>query len=311
VRARINRPDSIDVAFANGGLTGTGAHPGPLHRTLAARGVFSGLSAQAMEGRAYFTVDTVAQLDAKWPSILAGRPDFIKTYLNGDHRLEHPGHGHASEAGLTPAVLRAVVERAHRAGLRVSTHVDTAGDFGVAVRAGVDEVNHLPLANPKVPGSLSATAIDWADAAAAGRRGMVVVLTANVIPRFHGARWDAADHARVAANQRANIRRLRAAGVPLAIGSDGISGERPFVTALDEVRYLSERGLVSNLELLQMWTQATAATIFPTRRIGRLDEGYEADFLVLAGDPTEDAAHLQRIVRRVKAGRTLLLPQGR
>jgi hypothetical protein len=42
VRGRLNRPDSIDVAFSNGGLTGSGGHPGPLHNTLAERGLFPG-----------------------------------------------------------------------------------------------------------------------------------------------------------------------------------------------------------------------------------------------------------------------------
>ena len=35
VRARLGRPDSIDVVFANGGLTSPGGHPAPLHHYLA------------------------------------------------------------------------------------------------------------------------------------------------------------------------------------------------------------------------------------------------------------------------------------
>jgi imidazolonepropionase-like amidohydrolase len=37
-------------------------------------------------------------------------------------------------------------------------------------------------------------------------------------------------------------------------------------------------------------------------------DGYEASFLVLAGNPLKDFANTQRIVRRVKQGRTLDLP---
>lgn len=313
VRARLNRPDSIDVSFSNGGLTGSGGHPGPLHDKLAARGVFKGMTPSDMENRAYFVIDSPQQLAEKWPLIARGKPDFIKTYLNGDHALEHPSEHphHGGQSGLRPDVLRAVVSTAHRHGLRVSTHVDTAADFGVAVRAGVDEVNHMPLANPLLAGSVEATAISWADAVTAARRQVFVVATANVLHRFHGARWDALGHARVNAGQRANLQLLRRAGVRVAIGSDGISGELPFVTALDEARYLQQRGFVSNLELLQMWTLNTAATIFPGRRIGRLADGFEADFLVLDGDPIQDFANFQRIDRRVKAGEVIQLSPAR
>ena len=57
--------------------------------------------------------------------------------------------------------------------------------------------------------------------------------------------------------------------------------------------------------LLKMWTETTAAAIFPCRRIGRFREGYEASFLVLAGNPLEDFANVTHITRRVKQGRTL------
>lgn len=308
VRARLNRPDSIDVVFANGGLTGSGGHPGPLHDKLASRGVFPGMAAADMEGRAYFNVDSVAQLEQKWPAIVAGKPDFIKTFLNGDHLLETPTAHRSAQTGLTPEVLRAVVAKAHRLGLRVSTHADTAADFRAAVDAGVDEINHLPLGQPLLKGSTEASLISMADAQAAARGKVHVVATANVIHRFSGHRWTPLDHARLVASQRANLTMLKRAGVPVAIGSDGISGEEPFVTAVDEVRYLKQRELASNLELLRMWTQHTAATIFPARRIGRLDDGYEADFLVLDGNPLENFANFQKISRRVKSGELLDVP---
>ena len=85
VRDRLNRPNSIDVSFSNGGLTGSGGHPGPLHDKLAARGVFKGMTPADMENRAYFVIDSAQQLAEKWPLIARGKPDFIKTYLNGDH----------------------------------------------------------------------------------------------------------------------------------------------------------------------------------------------------------------------------------
>lgn len=36
------------------------------------------------------------------------------------------------------------MRRAHQAGLRVSTHIETAADFHHALVAGVDEIAHMP-----------------------------------------------------------------------------------------------------------------------------------------------------------------------
>lgn len=49
----------------------------------------------------------------------------------------------------------------------------------------------------------------------------------------------------------------------------------------------------------------TGARLFPERRVGCLDAGCEADFLVLAADPTADIKALRAIERRVMQGREL------
>jgi imidazolonepropionase-like amidohydrolase len=54
-----------------------------------------------------------------------------------------------------------------------------------------------------------------------------------------------------------------------------------------------------------MWAVQTPQAIFPERRIGRLDEGYEASFLVLNGNPVEDWSAMRRIRLRVKRGNVL------
>ena len=96
---------------------------------------------------------------------------------------------------------------------------------------------------------------------------------------------------------------LRAAGVPLLIGSDLFRQ-----TADEEVQALRELGLMDGLELLRAWCETTPKSIFPGRAIGRIAEGHEASFLVLEGDPLEDFANTQRIALHVKRGR-LLFPR--
>jgi cytosine/adenosine deaminase-related metal-dependent hydrolase len=305
VRSRLNRADSIDVAFSNGGLTSTGGHPAPLHAYLASIGVFPGLKPEDMENRAYYLIDSEADLEAKWPRILAGKPDFIKTFLlfsemHGE-RSGSPGALH----GLDPEMLKAIVIRAHGAKLRVSTHVDTAADFRAAVDAGVDEINHLPQPDPRFSPDHSAYVIDAATARRAAKQGITVVATAGTTERLSGSGLPADWLPGMRANQAANLRQLREAGVKIAIGSDGISGERRFVTGRDEVRFLAANHMLDPLALLRAWCVDTPKTIFPARKIGELRPGFEANFLVLGADPLADPENLHRISMRVKAGRVL------
>jgi imidazolonepropionase-like amidohydrolase len=60
-----------------------------------------------------------------------------------------------------------------------------------------------------------------------------------------------------------------------------------------------------NATLLRMLVETTPRTIFPSRRIGRLDEGYEANLLVLRGDPLVDLDRLGDIRLRMKQGGVL------
>jgi len=309
VRAKLNRPDSIDIVFSNGGLTSPGGHPVPLYEYMASLGVFKGLGPEKMEDRAYFTIGSEQELELKWPKILAGRPDFIKTFLlfSEEYEGREPLHRVTDgkpHRGLDPHILKSVVERAHAAGLRVSTHVDTARDFENAVDAGVDEINHLPQPDQRFSADLSAYVISEAVARRAAARRITVVTTAGTTERLSPsipAEWLPA----MRANQAANIRLLERVGVRLAIGSDGIQGERRFVTARDEVRFLARNRMMTPLELLRAWSIDTPRAIFPERKLGALDSGYEASFLVLNGNPLEDPENLHRIGMRVKSGQVL------
>jgi imidazolonepropionase-like amidohydrolase len=62
-------------------------------------------------------------------------------------------------------------------------------------------------------------------------------------------------------------------------------------------------------ELLSMWTEATPRTIFPARRIGSLEEGFEASFLALQTDPIADWSATGRIKLRMKRGVVLNLTE--
>jgi len=296
-RLSINGHDSVDAMFAQGSLTATGGHPISLAEdVLLPAGYFRGYTKETLKDHYYFTIDSEADLQDEWPSILRLHPDFIKTFLLFSDQFEQRRFdpAYVGQKGLDPRLLPKIVAKAHTNHLRVSTHVANAADFHYAVSAGVDEIAHLPPVGD-VP-------IAVADARLAAKHRIVVDTTyLNAVPSL--IRLQVVREGNVRATEAANLKLLVQNGVPLAIGSDDVSD-----TSIKEIEYLQTLGVLDNLTLLRMWSETTPRTIFPKRQIGALREGYEASFLALEGDPLKDFRNVRRIKVRFKQG-FLLEPQ--
>ena len=249
IRARMNKPETVDVLYSNGGLTTAGGHPTQIYDRY-----------PNMADNAYFVVDSIEEFERKWPKIEAGKPDFIKLYLEGSR-------------GLEPKLFAQLVERVHRAGLTATVHVTSAADFHIAVAAGADEITHLPLAP-----------IDPADAELAAQKHITVVTTTL----SHRPSEGHPPH-------RENLLLLKRAGVNVVLGVDS---DR---TVIDEAENVRSLGVYSDLELLRMLT----ASFLPKRKIGKLEDGYEASFIALQANPLEDFSAIRRIANRVKQGHVI------
>ena len=81
----INTPGGVDVIFSNGVLTSPGGHPLALVQRDIERGA---MTPQDGEGGFYYTIASPADLDQKWPMLLATKPDFIKTILAYSEEFE-------------------------------------------------------------------------------------------------------------------------------------------------------------------------------------------------------------------------------
>lgn len=306
----INRPDAPDVVFAHGGITGPGGHPiGLLQRNIA-RGVWT---EEEGEGAFLFTVASAADLDDAWPALLASGPDLVKVYLlyseEYHSRLADPAT--VGWRGMDPALLPDVMQRARSAGLRVMAHVETAADFRAAAAAGVDIIAHMPGfrgdENTALPDA-SRYRITGPAAAHAARNGTVVVTTLAALAEHAVESGDTALAGEVDRLNRANLAVLQRSGVDIAIGSDAYSG-----TSVQEALYLATLGVLDHAAVLRAWSGTTPRAIHPGRRIGRLEPGHEASFLVLDGDPLADFINVTRIRSAVKEGQATpgLLSGGR
>src|SRR5262249_8760463 len=248
------------------------------------------------DGAFYFAVDDARDLEATWPAIRAQPRDFLKTYLldSEEYAALRDDPSAAGWRGLDPALLPDIVRRAHAEGWRVFTHVESAADFHHAVAAEVDVVAHMPGFRPLTPEivaaaglhvprehPLSTYAIAEEDARRAGEQGTIVVTTLGELLRtlehvpLDAPAREAADA--VVELVLANLDVLRRYHVRIALGSDEYDLEKEM--ALGEFLALSRLGAFDPAELLRVWCEDTARAIFPERKLGRLETGYEASFL--------------------------------
>lgn len=302
----LNVPTSVDAMFAGGCITGPEGHPIGLVRRNIARG---GFKADDGDGRFLHLVTDSADFERRWPAILRAGPDFIKTILvySEEHLRRRADSRYVNWHGLDPSVLPLVVRRAHAAGLRVSSHVESAADFRVALSAGVDEINHLPGFRPdrdameSLRGDLARYRIAPSDARRAARDRVVLVTTLsgmiNLLALGDSSGLDAAARARVRGLYVANLRLLRSSGALIAVGSDEFRSH-----SVNEALALRSLGVFTDAELLTMVSITTPRAIFPARRLGCFDTGCEASFLALRDDPIADFANVRRIEVRMKQG---------
>ncbi|MEM9618397.1 MAG: amidohydrolase family protein [Pseudomonadota bacterium] len=296
---KINTPSSVDVAFANNGLTGSGGHPSRLREMLMERyGNYPEFTKASLPDRGYFEANTLEELREKWNLILAEKPDFIKVMLLYAEEYEERKNDPAyyGSRGLDPALMPELVRLAQKEGLRVAVHVETDFDMATALRAGADIIAHLP--SNSSPERISGETI-----ALAKKTNAALVTTLSVAKRFQlrsPERYAATIDA-----QRENLRRLEHAGVKLVLGSDNVRD-----TSRGEAQHLASLGVLDNGTLLRMWTVNCARAVFPERKIGQLADGYEASFLVLENDPLLDFEHTRSIRLRMKDGEILELNDG-
>jgi imidazolonepropionase-like amidohydrolase len=205
--------------------------------------------------------------------------DFIKLMATGARSVlaEDP-----EPAQMTAAELEAIVDEAHRLGVRVAAHVEGLSGARLAIDAGVDTIEH-GLSLHREPVLLDAMA----------RRGILLVPTLSTFHDLAERFTDKFAPALVEQAKRqleeayATMVAARAAGVTLAMGHDsGPPGEN----AIELARMVD--GGLSALEGISAATLGSARALgLPD--VGTVTAGAVADLLVLDGDPLSDI-HLLR-----------------
>lgn len=296
------------------GMTASGEVTAPNLNLAVRLGVPGGHGTEYGWGRS-FTLEAATPRAARqaMARALPYRPDVIKVFADGWRYGRSPGLNSMNEP-----TLAAIVEDAHAAGIPVITHTVTLEGAKVAAAAGVDALGH----------GIGDALVDDTLIALMKAKGTAYVPTLVVYEPQEGREFLPAEWRRLRPQERAreearkaapapesprwtimreNVRRLKAAGILVGVGTDaGIGGVYHGSSTLREISWLTRLGFTP-AEALAAATTASAAILRQSANQGRIAAGQRADIVLTGGRPDEDIADLHDVRRVFVAGREMPL----
>ncbi|HKV87360.1 MAG TPA: amidohydrolase family protein, partial [Candidatus Dormibacteraeota bacterium] len=206
---------------------------------------------------------------------------------------------------LTPDIYGAIIDEAHKRGLRVIAHIFDLEDAKGLIRAGIDAFAHgvrdkdiddefvamfrahpnLVL-TPNLPDRGVKVDLGWLKAG----------LAPEEFAKLEKANTDRPDEQTFYGIQARNLARLHAAGARITLGTDGNKPWGPHQEMLDMV--------VAGMTPMEVIVAATrnGAEFLHIADSGTLQAGKSADFIVLDANPLDDITNTRRISRVILRG---------
>jgi imidazolonepropionase-like amidohydrolase len=221
--------------------------------------------------------------------------DWVKIYTTQDFagtmHMWTPDAKLINSPSLTYEEVQAVVDEAHRLGLKVACH--TYGGEGMAscLNAGVDAPNHLleldqsgikVMLEKKLPFEVTLDdliGLEKEDLEATGGRNSRIKLAEQA------------------------FRRAIAAGVPIVFGSGATSVTIPHGKQANQFAYYTKWGLTPAQALQTAYMNAAHMLNYGIEKdIGSLEKGKFADIIAVSGNPLEDVTEMERVRFVMKGG---------
>jgi imidazolonepropionase-like amidohydrolase len=221
--------------------------------------------------------------------------DYVKIYTTQDFagtmHMWRPDGTLVNSPSLTFEEVEAIVDEAHRLGIKVACHTYGGEGMRSCINAGVDAPNHLLELDdegvrvllekklPFVPTVDDLVSLEKADLAATGGRNSRLKLLEQA------------------------VRRAAAAGVPIVFGSGAASEHIPHGPQADQFKYYDKWGLGPVKALQTAFLPAARLLNYDMeKQIGSIEKGKFADIIAVAGNPTVDVTEMERVKFVMKGG---------
>ncbi|WP_433678283.1 amidohydrolase family protein [Nocardia sp. CA-119907] len=214
--------------------------------------------------------------------LAAAGVDLIKIIISNNAFFGRPPN---PELKIPWAITEAIIEAAHRHGLRVAAHVENLEDCRQAVLSGVDDIEHLLM---RADEPQDADAFDELFELMI-QKGTYLVPTVAAHQHFSTPETDA----RTLQYGNKLIGRAFELGVTLGVGSDAHSAGLHGWKLLQELVMLVHDQGIPALAALSAATKTNAELLGIDERLGTVEPGKTADLLVVDGNPLTDITAIQ------------------
>lgn len=200
---------------------------------------------------------------------------------------------------LTYEEMKAVVDEAHMAGIKVAAHAHGASGIREAVRAGVDTIEHASL-------------VDDEGIKLAVQKGAYFSMDiyntdyTQAEGKKNGVLEDNLRKDRdIGEIQRQNFRKALKAGVKMVYGTD--AGIYPHGDNAKQFAVMVRYG-ATPLQAIQAATVTAAEALGRAKDVGQVAVGLYGDMIAVAGDPLADVTTLEKPVFVMKGGEVVRRP---
>ena len=221
--------------------------------------------------------------------------DWVKIYTTQDFvgpvHMWKPDATLVNSPSLTLEEVEAVVNEAHRLGLKVACHTYGGEGMRSCLTAGVDAPNHL-------------LELDDAGVKILLQKRLPYVVTVDdlVALEKEDLRDTAGKNSRLRLVEQA-FKRALAAGVPIVFGSGATSAAVPHGKQADQFRYYAKWGMTSVRALQIAYMPAAHMLNYGwENQIGSIEKDKFADIIAVPGNPLTDVTEMERIRFVMKGG---------
>ncbi len=255
----------------------------------------------SLSGRFYGEFTENKNVNSPWLARAAVREaklhgvDYIKIYTTQDFagqvHMWKPDATLVNSPSLTLEEVEAIVDEAHRLGLKVACHTYGGDGLKSCLTAGVDAPNHL-------------LELDDAGVKIMLQKKLPFVPTVDDLVALERAdlRDTGGRNSRLRLLEQA-VRRAVAAGVPIVFGSGATSVAIPHGKQAGQFKYYAKWGMGPVRALQTAYLPAARMLNYDwENHLGTIEKGKFADIIAVSGDPTADVTEMERVKFVMKGG---------